>query len=143
MATYVTEYDVWEALDLENPSISALQIAAASAAVDRALHTAVYAVDTNGLPTDPAVLAAVKLATIVQVQALLAADTARAAAVANPLGRPLSSASIGSASYSASSGSSGDATLSADAHTLPPDGSLCAAALLHLQRIPRTVWTLG
>lgn len=137
MASYVTRYEYADTYDDVDPqTVSDLQIATASAAVDRALRTATYTVDATGTPTDPAVLAAVKLATIVQIKAELDAAQARTAATANPLGRPLSSASIDGVSYTA------DAP-SADSLALPPDGSLCAAALLHLERIPRTVWVHG
>jgi len=92
------------------------QLARASLAVDRALIGAIYDTDSNGMPTDADVLAAIKRATIAQARAIAAVD-------GGPL---LKSASIGSASYSYD-------TRTPDGLTLPAGGGLCPDAAAELQ----------
>lgn len=96
------------------------QLADASLAVDKALIGAIYNTDSDGLPTDPNLLAAMKRATIAQARAIISASA-----------QTLKSASIGSASYSY-------ADPIPNGITLPAGGGLCPDALTELQLVGLT-----
>lgn len=111
--SYITTADYLAATG--NPATED-QIRRASLAVDRALIGAIYATDTDGIPTDAGVLAAVKDATLAQVAAVATAEGTRT----------LKSASIGSASYTYADPIPGG-------RTLPAGGGLCPDAYAALQ----------
>lgn len=75
---YATTADYAKQLRAAPPANSRLALAQASAAVDDMLLTAVYDVDQAGLPTLPAVIAALMQATCVQAQDARAAKAAAA-----------------------------------------------------------------
>ena len=100
----------------------------AARAVSLALRSARYQADEEGLPVDARLRDAVISSRGEQVRALRELDAQQAAITENaalsPLGIPLSSASIGGASYSAAEG--GSAVQSA--LRIPESGGLCPAA---------------
>lgn len=96
---------------------SADQCRRASLAVDTALIGAWYDTDDDGMPTDAAVLEAVKQAAIAQCRAIIANEATD---------QPLKSASIGGASYTYADRA--DSGL-----TLPTGGGLCADAANELR----------
>ena len=117
-------------------------VRAASRAVDGYLVSAVYRTDTDGLPLDADLLTLFKDAALEQMLAMWeAGKTLSRATASNPLGRPLQSASIGSASYTAdTTQSSVEAGLD-----LPRDGSLCLSAqsILDSANLYRVVTVYG
>lgn len=73
---YATAVELGAYLDDEAavPADADRQLLRASEVVDEALLTATYTVDTDGLPTDSAVIAALRDATCAQVEFWLAGD---------------------------------------------------------------------
>lgn len=115
--------------------VTARTIASASRAVDSALFSAVYRTDSDGFPTDPSIRELLDEATLVQVLALFEGDKAgKRSASLSPIGRPLASASILGASYTADTAAPLVAT---PGRAVPADGSLCAEALAILASSPR------
>lgn len=96
----------------------------ASLTVDDALMGAVYAVDSQGIPTDSDVLDAVRWAIVWQVDALTRADSRESSASA--LGGKITSAKIGSASYNVD-----PSPVWGDLDAVP--GELCTRAALTLR----------
>ena len=97
-------------------------------AVRLATRSAVYAVDSTGVAVEADIRSALDRAATAQARALLFRDeqdaTNKASAALSPLGKPLSSASIGGASYTAEQG----ASAVPEPFQLPGGGRLCAAA---------------
>ena len=97
-------------------------------AVRLATRSAVYDTDLDGNPSRPDLKQALEEATAAQYRALTALAEHQAALAQNaalsPLGIPLSSASIGGASYSAADG----ASVIESSIRIPETGGLCYAA---------------
>lgn len=110
---YVTSDEFFAATEVQTTPD---QLQRASLAVDRALIGALYDTDADSVPTNAAVLQAVKDATTAQARAIVAAEGAQV----------LKSASIGSASYAYADPIRGGITL-------PAGGGLCPDALAALQ----------
>lgn len=101
------------------------------------LSTVVYATNADGTPSDPSVSAAVAEAVSEQVLQQVTAERRVANATAlSPLGRPLASASIEGASYTA------DQNYPVD---LPADGALTREAfdVLWAAGLRPTIWVTG
>ncbi|MBK9156794.1 MAG: hypothetical protein IPM11_01460 [Micropruina sp.] len=109
----------------------------ASRAVDIFLVSATYITDAEGLAIDPEVKQAIEDATLEQCYALMLEQARHAAATDNPLGRPLESASVGQATWKASS------VDAAHPHTLPAGGGLCVSAQTFLTSVPRQITVHG
>ena len=101
------------------------------------LSTVVYATNADGTPSDPSVASAVADAVAEQVLQVVSAERRVANATAlSPLGRPLASASIEGASYTA------DQNYPVD---LPDDGTLTREAydVLWAAGLRPTIWVTG
>ena len=98
-------------------------------AVRLATRSAVYAVDSTGVAVEADIRSALDRAATAQARALLFRDEQdaanKAAASLSPLGKPLASASIGGASYTAEQGTS---TVPGPFQLGGGGGRLCAAA---------------
>lgn len=117
-------------------------IRTASRAVEMYLVSVLYLTDADGYPADADLRSLFHDATLEQCLALWGAEKLlRRASASSPLGRPLQSASIGSASYTADSGQSGVES----GLELPRDGSLCVSAvnILDYARLPKSVTVYG
>ena len=117
----------------DGTNASELLVRRAEASVRYATRSALYTVDEAGLPNDAGLLQALQDAVVEQVQALVAVEQSdaaiAAAAESSILKRPLSSASIGGASWTADPG----ASAIPDKYRIDA-GGLCASAheiLLH------------
>lgn len=123
-------------------TMTSREMRAASRAVDSYLRSAVYRTDVDGYPVDVRLREAFADAAMEQARAIWSSEKARLRAEgASPLGRPLQSASIGSASYTVDrSADTGEAGL-----RLPSDGSLCPSAFSVLEStgLCTRVWAYG
>lgn len=117
----------------DGTNASELLVRRAESSVQYATRSALYTVDEAGLPNDAGLLQALQDAVFEQVQALVWVETTdaetAAATASSVLKRPLSSASIGGASWTADPG----ASAIPDKYRIDA-GGLCASAheiLLH------------
>lgn len=120
---YPQEFAAWA----DAPAPTLAQVERASLHVLAALRGYAFAVDASGMPTDPALLSALRDATLHQVAAIVEADKV---AAGESLG-PLVSASIGSASYTLRAPSTGNLDAVAA-------GQLVTEARLALSAVPMT-----
>lgn len=110
---YFTEAEAAEALGVPVQDLDVHVVEAAERDVRRATRAAFYRAGSDGRPSDAAVLAVFREATVAQAHALIAQNKAdeqtTTQAAASPFGMALQSANLGGASWSAS-----------DAHGLIP-----------------------
>lgn len=122
---------------VDYPAMSAIRRASQDVALY--LRSAMYTADTDGLPTEPDLRAMVVSAVAEQIVAQQYADARRAASAANPLGVPLESATVNSATWKAATTAVVD-----DGYAIPTAGHrLCANALGALMDFPRQIQVYG
>ncbi len=142
MTPYLTEAEYRAAVGDSTAVVPERVLRAASRGIDVYLISALYETDDRGWPTDPDLLEAFRDAVVEQVKATLAYESGGSGAVAaNPLGRPLSSATIDGVTWNADTSTK---TIAAAFDVLPTDGSLTIAAKRILDlAVHRRVWVRG
>ena len=138
-AVWMTPSDWYAVMAPATPYPDAGVIRRATQDVALYLRSAMYTADTDGLPTEPDLRTMMISAVVEQTVAQNVVDARRTASAANPLGLPLESATVNSATWKAAASGAVD-----DGYTIPAGSHrLCANAMGVLMDFPRQIHVYG